>query len=89
MHTSPVVFVIVGLILGVGLVAYGRRSEIGQRRSNVVMVGVLGVVAVLLAIDFATTPGGRWVSGIGLLGALGGLGGYGYQRFRGSKTHSG
>lgn len=89
MQVNPLFFVIVGVILGVGLVAYGRRSESGQRRSRVLTIGVLVVLAVLLSIDFITTPSERWVSGIGLVGALFAVGGYVYQRLQGSKTRSG
>lgn len=49
----------------------------------------LVVLAVLLSIDFITTPSERWVSGIGLVGALFAVGGYVYQRLQGSKTRSG
>lgn len=38
---------------------------------------------------YPTTPGDRWVSGIGLVGAVLAVGGYGYDRFRRSKAHSG
>lgn len=89
MHINPLIFVIVGLVLGIGLVAYGRRSEGGQRRSRVLLAGLFVVLAVLLAVDFITTPGERWVSGIGLVGAVLAAGGYAYQRFQDSKTRSG
>lgn len=88
MHTNPVAFVIVGLILGIGVVLYGRRSKRAQRRSRVLLSGILVVLAILLAIDFVTEPAERWVSGIGLLGALVAAGGYAYQRFERSKTRS-
>ncbi|UMB70134.1 hypothetical protein [Mycobacterium paraterrae] len=89
MHTSPLTFVIVGLVLGIGVVAYGRRSDTAQRRSRVLLAGGLVVLAILLAIDFVTKPGERWVSGVGLVGALIAAGGYLYQRVQGSKTRSG
>ena len=87
-YVNPLVLVIVGGFLGVGLITQSRRSEKGQRRLRIFMLGLLLILAALLAVDFITTPEQRWVSGIGLVGALVALGGYGYQRFQDSKTRS-
>jgi uncharacterized membrane protein len=74
MHIHPIAFIIVGALLGVGIFASTRRSEKGQRRFRILMFGLLLILAALLAVDFITTPGERWVSGICLLGALLALG---------------
>jgi peptidoglycan/LPS O-acetylase OafA/YrhL len=88
MHINPLIFVIVGLVLGVGLFALSRRTQNGQRLFRLFMAALTVIIVALLTVDFITTPGQRWVSGAGLLGALVAAGGYGYQRLQGSKTRS-
>jgi hypothetical protein len=88
MHAYSLVFVIVGGLLGVGLITYGRRSEKGRHLAPTIVCGLVVILAVLLTIDFIATPGDRWVSGIGLVGAVLAVGGFGYEWFRRSKAHS-
>ena len=63
MHVHPLVFVIVGGILGAGLIAWARR---GERRLRTALFALPLIGAVWLAVDFVTTPEDRWLNGITL-----------------------
>ena len=77
MHIHPLVFVIVGVALGVGLIAWARR---GERRLRTVLFALPVIGALWLAVDFVITPEDRWVNGIALaLAALVAAGAFGYQ----------
>jgi hypothetical protein len=77
MHVHPLVFVIVGGVLGVGLIAWARR---GERRLRPVLFALPVIGALWLAVDFVIRPEDRWVNGICLaLAALVAAGGFGYQ----------
>jgi hypothetical protein len=77
MHIHPLAFVIVGVALGVGLIAWARR---GDRRLRHVLFALPVIGAIWLAVDFVITPEDRWVNGICLaLAALVVAGGFGYQ----------
>jgi hypothetical protein len=77
MHVHPLVFVIVGGVIGVGLIAWARR---GERPLRTVLFALPLIGALWLAVDFVITPEDRWVNGIALaLAALLAAGGFGYQ----------
>jgi hypothetical protein len=76
-----------GSALGVGLIAYARHGENGQRRLRIVRYALPVIFAVWLTIDFVITPEDRWVNGIALaLAALVAAGAFGYHWY--SKTRS-
>lgn len=84
MHSYALVFVIVGALVGVGLVAYFRCHD----RVRTLLCVLLVVGAVWLAVDFVITPQDRWLNGITLaVVAVVAGGAVGYQRLRSSKTH--
>lgn len=84
MQNYALVFVIVGALLGVGLIAYFRRGD--RLRTVLFALPVIGVI--WLAIDFVVTPQDRWLNGITLaVVAAIAAGAFGYQRFKDSRTH--
>lgn len=85
--TNPILFVIVGLALGVGLVAVARRR--GKRSVEITRYVLAAIAATWVVVDFIITPSHRWTNGILLVVlALVWVVALGYQRFQGSKARA-